>query len=104
MSNKIDGPGPGVPRVPVSRPGGAEQRQGVERPAEKQDNAASESARVEVTDAALRMKRLEERVLSMPDVDETRVQEIREKLQSGQFEVDEASVADKLLRFEKGLD
>lgn len=104
MSNKIDGPGSGVPQVPVSRPTGTEQRPDANRPAENRARPAEDSARVEVTDAALRMKRLEEKVLSMSDVDEARVNEIREKLRSGEFEIDNSSVAEKLLRFEKDLE
>ena len=56
------------------------------------------------TDSDLLIRRLETTLLSLADVDEIRVQEIRKKLACGSFRIDSALTAKNLLRFEKDLD
>lgn len=104
MSNKINGPGPGVPQPPASRPGAAEHRNEAGQSRVARNDAPEDSARVRVTDTALRMKRLEEKILRMPPVDDSRVQEVREKLASGRFEISGSRIADKLILFEKDIE
>lgn len=104
MSNKIDGPGPGaLPPVP-----GAKQSEGPARVVGTQANERSarpeDSARVEVTDKALRMRRLEAAIMSLPDVDENRVDAIKAKLERGDFTINKESIADKLLAMEKDFE
>lgn len=104
MSNKIDGPGPGIPLPATTQGKSAEHRQDVGHSRATRSEAPGESARVRVTDTALKMKRLEEKIKSLPDVDEARINDVREKLDSGQLEINKGRIADKLILFEKEID
>ncbi len=58
----------------------------------------------QMTDRANRLQQLEQEIASQPVVDSQRVQEVQRALATGTLEIDPARVADKLLRFEAGLD
>jgi negative regulator of flagellin synthesis FlgM len=62
-----------------------------------QTDAVSISAR------ASDLKTLENNIKSLPDVDASRVSELREKINAGQYQIDSSRVADKILAFERNL-
>ncbi|NNF51028.1 MAG: flagellar biosynthesis anti-sigma factor FlgM [Gammaproteobacteria bacterium] len=104
MSNKIDGPGPGaLPPLPGKKENSPATRM-LGPPASDRSAKPEDSARVEVTDKALKMRRLEATIMSMPEVDEARVEAIRSRLARGDFAVNKESIADKLLAMEKDLE
>lgn len=101
MSNKIDGPGPAAMPPTPSR---TESRTAAQAPTPQRPESnqpPEDSARIAVTDKALKMRRLEEHIRTMPPVDEARVDAVRQKLASGGYSVSAESVAEKLIRYEK---
>lgn len=58
---------------------------------------------VSITDAAASLKRIEASLTQQPDVDRSRVDAVREKLESGNYSVDADKIAQKLLRLEQDL-
>lgn len=104
MTNKIDGPGPGVQPPAPGRPDNTSQANRAEAARTDRKPRPQDSARVEVTDQALRMKRLEDKIMSMPAVDEARVDAVRERLASGEYAPDRNKIADKLIRYEKDFE
>jgi negative regulator of flagellin synthesis FlgM len=82
------------------------------RPADDQEKAtasptptASTAAgdKLSLTSEASQLKTLESEIAELPVVDTQRVQEVQRSLATGSFQIDPASVADKLLQFEAGL-
>ncbi len=57
-----------------------------------------------MTDRANRLQQLEQEIANQPVVDSQRVREVQQALATGSLEIDPARIADKLLRFEAGLD
>jgi len=55
---------------------------------------------VSITDTAARLKQIEEQLKTIPVADNQRISELRSALNSGNFEVDAARVADKIISFE----
>lgn len=84
----------------------AARARGVER-AERQAADRADAARreddVRFTDTAAALQRAELRLRSQPDVDAARVEALRQRLESGDYRVDAARVAERLLRFERSL-
>ncbi len=58
---------------------------------------------VQISSQAVDLKALEKIVSDLPDVDISRVEEIRSRLESGQYEINTERVAEKILGFEAGL-
>lgn len=104
MTNKIDGPGPGVQPPAPGRPENSSQANRAGEARTQRKPAPQDSARVEVTDQALRMKRLEEKIMAMPSIDQARVDSVRERLASGEFAPDRERIADKLINYEKDFE
>ena len=61
------------------------------------------SDKVTLTDIATRLQHLTESVRDLPVVDQNRVAEFRDALESGAYQMDEQEIADKLANFEKQL-
>jgi negative regulator of flagellin synthesis FlgM len=101
MADKIDGYGRGV-EVSSSR-----LRNATRTDRQKATEAASttEAGRdaVELTGTVTHLKRIEARLASVPDVDQARVDAIRQRIELGEYAVDPARVARKLLRLEQDL-
>ena len=62
--------------------------------------AAPSTDSVELTGTAAQLRQLEATVRNLPVVDAQRVESVRDDLHSGQFVVDPARVADKMISFE----
>jgi len=65
--------------------------------------AARGTDAVRLTDTVAHLKKIEVRLAQVPAVDQARVQAMRQKIQSGQYRIDAASLADKLLQMEQDL-
>lgn len=102
MAEKIDGYGRGGLEVSPARTRGVAR---TDRRAEaiSSDSSAAAHDAVELTDTASQLKRIEARLAEIPDVDQARVDAVRQRLESGTYEVDAARVAQKLLRLEQDL-
>ncbi|RMG35632.1 MAG: flagellar biosynthesis anti-sigma factor FlgM [Gammaproteobacteria bacterium] len=66
--------------------------------------SASRADSASITSRAAQLQRLEAQIENLPIVDTHRVDEVQRALATGSYEIQPARVADKLLRFEAGLD
>jgi len=55
---------------------------------------------VSLTDMASRLKSLEQKLTSQPEVDEARINRVRDAISSGEYRIDPEKVADKMMDFE----
>jgi negative regulator of flagellin synthesis FlgM len=67
----------------------------------KQPDAARDD--VKLTDTATNLKRIEAKLAEMPEVDQSRVDDIRQRLQSDSYEIDPEQLARKMLRLDQDL-
>lgn len=63
----------------------------------------SRQDKVSLTDMAARLKSLENKLTEQPEVDQTRVDRVRDALARGEYQVNPDRVADKMMNFEAGL-
>ena len=63
-----------------------------------QSSTAGDS--VQLTDMAGRLRSLEQKLATQPDVDQSHVNEIRDAISRGEYKVDPDRVADKMMDFE----
>ena len=102
MTNKI-GSG-GVDNRPVQ----VAPERGVKRAKDAADSAPSPAKvaateGVRITDSARQLAALEQAIRALPDVDDAKIAEIRNAIESGTYEVSPERIADKLLRWEQEL-
>jgi negative regulator of flagellin synthesis FlgM len=102
MAEKIDGYGRAGLEVSSSRLRNASRADRQKSPDAAPTASAARDA-VEFTNTATNLKRIEAALASTPDVDQARVDAIRQRIESGQYAVDPARVAWKLLRMEQDL-
>lgn len=77
---------------------------GVERNADKGDDARPQAGeQVSLSDSGRQMQALEQRVSDAPAVDQTRVAEIRDAIERGDYEIDAGQIADGLIRDSREL-
>lgn len=69
-------------------------------PSSPQANAAERSSQVELSSQAQKLKALEEKLNQQPDVDEERVANVKARIESGEFAIDNLQLADKILSSE----
>lgn len=103
MADKIDGIGKTGIEV---RPAKARFAESAQKPGANSGPAARGApARdaVQLTDTATRMKRIEAGLAGVPDVDRSRVEAARRKIESGDYAVNARRVAQKLLQLEQDL-
>jgi len=65
----------------------------------KQATAARDS--VQLTDTATNLKRIEAKLADVPEIDQSRVDEIRQRLQANTYEVDAEQLAQKILQLDQ---
>ena len=58
---------------------------------------------VELTDTATNLKRIEAQLAGTPEVDQSRVDELRQQVDDGSYEVDHEQIAQKMLRLDQDL-
>lgn len=102
MAEKIDGYGRGGLEVSPSKLRSATR---ADRQGKAEATPAAEVPRdaVEFTNTATNLKRIEASLAHVPDVDQARVEAIRQRIETGQYTVDSARVAQKLLLMEQDL-
>ena len=70
-------------------------------PARAADSTQSDT--VSLTDTAARLAELDRALANVPVVDAQRVEEVKQAISEGRYQIDPAKVADKLLSFETAL-
>ena len=82
----------------------AKVKQTVEQPSAQQESGKSSTTdTVSLSDNAVQLGKLENTVVSTPVVDTQRVEQVKQAIKDGSYEVDPAKVADKLMQFESIL-
>ena len=72
-------------------------------PAGKPAHTSPASDNVELTNDAKLLERLDKALASAPDIDETRIAEIKAAIENGDYEIDADAIANAMLRFERLL-
>jgi negative regulator of flagellin synthesis FlgM len=67
------------------------------------EKPSSGNSGVQITDSARQLAALEQAIRSMPDVDQAKVDEIRNAIANGTYKVSPDRIAEKLLRMENDL-
>ena len=101
MSNKIDSYGPQVATSAPVRARSAEAG-GKNAPAQARESVASSDS-VRLTDDAKLLQQAERAAAEAPDVDESRVAQIKQAVADGTYQVDPKAIAAKLARMEWDL-
>ena len=79
-------------------------KQAVEQETIKPDSGKSSTAdTVSLSDNAVQLGKLDNSVVSAPVVDTQRVEQVKQAISNGTYDVDPAKVADKLMQFESIL-
>ncbi len=100
MANKING----IDGRPVQVSGGAPVSRVRDTTAEgRKTETAGGTSNIDVSDTARTLAALEERISSLPIVNESRVDAVRKAMDEGRYHVDPQRVADKMMRFEVDL-
>lgn len=58
---------------------------------------------VQLTDTATNLKQVEARIRDLPDVDRKRVESVRQRIESGNYQVNAGRLADRLIAFERDM-
>jgi negative regulator of flagellin synthesis FlgM len=105
MADKITGYGRNGVDITSARSRGATRNEQVpeaDRAGGRPEADAAES-QVRLTDTATNLKQIEARIAGLPDVDRARVDAVRQRIESGAYEVNAGRLADRLLAFERDL-
>lgn len=70
---------------------------------QQETGSTSATDSVSLTDTAARLQKLENTIASLPVVDAQRVEQLRSSIASGEYEVNPANIADKMLSFDAAL-
>ena len=94
--------------IPASKvPGSADDakiKQTVEQPAAQQESGKSSTTdTVSLSDNAVQLGKLENTAVPTPVVDTQRVEQVRQAIRDGSYQVDPEKVAEKLMQFESIL-
>jgi len=82
----------------------AKLKQSAEPPPSKQDTGGSSSSdTVSISDNAAQLGKLNNASVTTAVVDTQRVEQVKQAISNGSFEVDPAKIADKLMQFESIL-
>ena len=101
MSIEINGIPPS--KVPSSSDE-SQVKQTVEQTSTQQESGKSSNAdTVSLSDNAVQLGKLNDTVKSTPVVDTQRVEQVKQAIKDGSYEVDPAKIADKLMQFESIL-
>ncbi len=96
----------GLPASHVQDSSGSKQTQALQneitRP-EQQGANASTTDKVTLTDTAAKLQKLEKQLSNLPVVDQERVANLQKAIASGEYKVDPAKTAEKLVQFESAF-
>jgi negative regulator of flagellin synthesis FlgM len=76
----------------------ADKTEGGNRP-----EASATASQVRLTDTATNLQQVESRIADLPDVDRARVDAVRQRIESGNYQMNPGRLADRLLAFERDL-
>ena len=95
----------GIPPSKVSNAADDSQaKRAVEQTSTQQESGKSATAdTVSLSDNAVQLGKLDNTAVSTPVVDTQRVEQVKQAIKDGTYEVDPAKVADKLMQFESIL-
>lgn len=65
---------------------------------------ASAGDTVELTSSAKLLARLEKTLASVPDVDASRVADVRRQIENGEYQIDAGKIAEAMLRLDREID
>ena len=65
--------------------------------------ASSSASQLQLTDTATNLKQVEARIAELPDIDRARVDAVRQRIESGAYEINAGRMADRILAFERDL-
>jgi negative regulator of flagellin synthesis FlgM len=104
VTNRISGYPASEPVAPVKGSGNS-AAQGVDRSVGEATAAAATPAadQVTLTDSARMLQRLSDAVANAPVVNAQKVAVVKQAVQSGTYQADAGTIADKLLQLESGL-
>ena len=73
--------------------------------AQTRDKGSSPAAQdaVSLSDTSTKLQKIEARLATLPEVDRSRVEAVKERIQSGSYQVNPEQVAEKLIGMDKGL-
>jgi negative regulator of flagellin synthesis FlgM len=91
----------GVEAKPVRVASGAAVHKRSEQAAGKAGSSTASETDVRLTDSSRALAAIEQSLRAMPAVDELRVEMVKQRLASGEYQVDPQRVADKLLHLEQ---
>ena len=104
MTNKISGISTAEP---VAKPTGSGGNSVIADKSQAEGSASAASAQagdhVTLTDSARSLQRIEEAVAKTPVVNAGKVAAVRQSIGAGTYKIDPGRVADKLMKYERGL-
>ena len=104
MSDKISGVST---TEPVAKPTGSGGNAVVTDKSQGEGSAAAATAKggdhVTLTDSARRLQRIEEAVAKTPVVNAGKVAAVKQSIGAGTYKIDPGRIADKLIKYERGL-
>jgi|CXWL01.1.fsa_nt_gi negative regulator of flagellin synthesis FlgM len=107
MADKITGYGSNGVDITSTRSRGPVRNEraadGDKAEASSRTEANSTSSQVRLTDTASNLKQIEARLADLPNVDRARVDAVRQRIESGAYQVNAGRLADRLLAFERDL-
>jgi len=96
----------GLPASHVKDSSGSKQTQALQnetiRPQQQGANPSS-ADKVTLTDTAAKLQKLEKQLSNLPVVDQERVASLQKAIASGEYKVDPAKTAEKLVQFESAF-
>lgn len=87
----------------VGEAGSTGKVSGDKRSPESSGQGAASSDTVNLTSGAKLLERLEKSLASLPDVDAGRVDEIKQAIANGEYEIDAEAIASAMIRLERSL-
>lgn len=103
MVDKINGYGRTELPASSSRTGGVKRTEQGESTRSTGSEESTRKDAVALTDTAVRLKRIEASLAELPEVDQAKVDALRERVDSGDYEVDSNEVARRLVQMEQDL-
>ncbi len=90
-------------KVPVTNDEAQVERSVEQTPTQQESGKSTTSDTVSMSESAVQLGKLQNSVLSMPVSDNQRIEQVKQAISDGSYEVDAARVADKLMQFESIL-
>lgn len=103
MTDKINGYGRTELPVSSSRSGGVKRAEQGEAARSTGGEESTRTDAVALTDTAVRLKRIEANLAELPEVDQSKVDALREQVEGGDYQIDGNEVARKLMQMEQDL-